>query len=255
MLCNCLPGGRATIVNPALQHFALVHQHQVRLAAAEDLQKHRLEIRADFLKGLQEHLAGLRVDPVDDLQQLHPGLGQVVVLFCQELMALLGLLVFLNGHQVDRADLVQPPLQGGNLFRDRRPVGRHPAGGHFLRRQGVDLGRAFLGQSDGDAFAADVVQGDLVFFADAVAEILDGHVLLGQFHLCGPAPLLEFGQAAPPPAQGLLRLGDLLLLPGFLPRQFRDLGVDLLALLAQRIHFPPGLRNLPRGPLVALGER
>ena len=95
-------------VNAALQHVVLVRQNQVRLAAAEDLDEHRAEIVADFLERLHEHLPRLHVDAVDDFEQLRLGRDQIVVLLGQELIALLGLLVFLDGHQIHRADFVEP---------------------------------------------------------------------------------------------------------------------------------------------------
>ena len=69
------------------------------------------EIVADFLERLHEHLPRLRVDAVDDFEQLRLGLDQIVVLLGQELMALLGFLVFLDGHQVHRAHFVDARLQ------------------------------------------------------------------------------------------------------------------------------------------------
>ena len=60
---------------------------------------------------------------------------QVVVLLGQELMALLGFLVFLDGHEVHRADLVEALLQRLDLLRDGVPIRAHAARGHFLRRQ------------------------------------------------------------------------------------------------------------------------
>ena len=44
----------------------------------------------------------------------------------------------------------------------------------------MDLGGAFVGEGDGDAFAADVIEVDVVFLLNALAQVLHGHVLLGQ---------------------------------------------------------------------------
>jgi hypothetical protein len=46
--------------------------------------------------------------------------------FGQKLMALLGLLVFLNGHEVDRADFIEPFLQRLDLLRDGVPIRAAP---------------------------------------------------------------------------------------------------------------------------------
>ena len=48
---------------------------------------------------------------------------------------------------------------------------------------------------DGDAFAADVVEVELIFLLDAFAQVLHGHVLLRQFDFDRAALLLDFGQA------------------------------------------------------------
>ena len=40
----------------------------------------------------------------------------------EELVALLGFLVFLDGHQIDRAHFVEPLLQRVDLLRHRRPI-------------------------------------------------------------------------------------------------------------------------------------
>ena len=108
-------------VNAAFEQVVLVHQHQVGFAAAEDLGEHGPEVVPDFLEGLPEHLAGLDVDAVDDFEQLRLGLDQVVVLLAEELVALLGFLVFLDGHQVHRPHLVDALLQAS------RPAGRPPS--------------------------------------------------------------------------------------------------------------------------------
>ena len=133
----------------------------------------------------------MRVDSVDDLQQLRFGLDKVITLFGQELIPLLGLLVLRDGHQVDRPHFINASLQCANVPPDFLPIGRHAALGHFFRRQRVDLGRAFVGQRDRDAFAANVVQIDLVLFADAVAQILHDHAFLRQFDFMRAALLLQ----------------------------------------------------------------
>ena len=121
MVCNCLPGRAGHDVDAALQHVVLVHQHQVGFAAAKDLGEHRAEVVADLLERLAEHLARLHVDAVDHFEQLRFGLNQVVVLLAEELVALLGFFVFLDGHQVHRPHLVDALLQRFDLLGDGRP--------------------------------------------------------------------------------------------------------------------------------------
>jgi hypothetical protein len=71
-------------------------------------------------------LPRLRVDAVDDFQQLRLGVHQVVVLLREELMALLGFLVFLNGHEIHRPHFVNLGLQAFHLLRDGVPVRAAP---------------------------------------------------------------------------------------------------------------------------------
>ena len=61
------------------------------------------------------------VDAVDHFQQLRLGLHEIVVLLAEELVALLGFLVFLDGHQVHRPHFVDALLQRLDLLRHRRP--------------------------------------------------------------------------------------------------------------------------------------
>ena len=127
------------------------------------------------------------------------------MLLAQELVALLGFLVFLDGHQVHRPHLVDALLQRLDLLRHGGPVGGRAGGGHFLRRHHVHLGRAFVGVGDGDALAANVVEVDVVFLLDPLAQVLHGHVLLRQLDIEGAALFLQLGQAPALLAQALPR--------------------------------------------------
>ena len=188
-----------------------IRQNQVRLAAAEDLGEHRAEILADFFKRFGEHLPRLHVDAVDDFQQLRLGLNQIVVLLGQKLITLLGFLVFLDGHEIHRADFVEPLLQGLNLLRDGVPIRGRACGGHFFRRHHMHLRRAFVGERDGDAFAANVVEGEVIFLLDPFAQVLDGHVFLRQFNIQGAALFLQLSQLSPLPAQVFFARNDIAL--------------------------------------------
>ena len=221
MVCNCLPGRPRHDLDAAFEQVVLVHQHQVGLAAAEDLGEHGAEVVPDLLEGLPEHLAGLDVDAVDDFEQLRLGRDQVVVLLAEELVALLGLLVFLDGHQVHRPHLVNALLQVLDLPGDGRPIGGGAGGGHFLGRHHVHLGRAFVGVGNGDALAANAVEADVVFLLDPLAQVLHRHVLLRQLHFEGAALLLQLGQPPALLAQTFLARGDVLVLGLLLRHQLR----------------------------------
>ena len=134
------------------------------------------------------------------------------------------------------------------------PVGRRAGGGHLLRRHDVHLGRAFVGEGDGDALAADVVQVDVVLLLDPLAQVLHGHVLLRQLDLEGAALLLQFGQAAALLAQGFLPRGDVRFLGLLLRQQLGGLRVHLLALVLQRLDPAAGFLDFGLGLLLAADE-
>jgi len=70
------------------------------------------------------------------------------------------------------------------------------SGGHFLGVHDVNAGGAFVGKGDGDALAADVIEIDMIFLLDAFAQVLDGHVLLGELDFEGAAAFLKGGEGA-----------------------------------------------------------
>ncbi len=61
------------------------------------------------------------------------GVDQIVVLLRQELMPLLGLLVFLDGDEIHRAHFVQLLLQRLDLLRDGVPIRAPRRSRPFLR--------------------------------------------------------------------------------------------------------------------------
>ena len=158
-------------------------------------------------------------------------------------MALLGFLVFLDGDEVHRPHLVDAlPATPRPAAATASQSVAAPAGGHFLGRQRLDLGRAFVGEGDGDALAADVVEVDVVFLLDALAQVLDGHVLLRQLDFEGAALLLAVrsgGGAAR--ASSSSRAAMSLVLRLLLRQQFGGLGVDLLAVVPQRLDLARGI--------------
>ena len=170
-------------VNAAFEHVAFVHQHQVGLPAPEHLHEHGAEIFPDFVERVGEHLLRLDVDAVDHFEQLLFRLDQIVILPGQKLVALFGLLVFVDGDEVDRPHFVDAFLQDGHLLRHGIPVGGSAAGGHLFGRERANPGRTFVGKCDGDALAANIVEVNLIFLLDPFPQVLHRHVFLRQFHL------------------------------------------------------------------------
>ncbi len=118
------------------------------------------------------------------------GLDQVVVLLAEELVALLGFLVFLDGHQVHRPHLINARLQRLDLLRHGAPIRRRARRGHLRRCQHVNPRRPLVRVGDRNALAADVVGTDMILLLDPLAQVLDRHVLLRQLDFERPALLL-----------------------------------------------------------------
>ena len=128
-----------------------------------------------------------------------------------------------------------------------------PAAAISSGRHHVHLGRAFVGEGDGDALAANVVEVHVVFLLDPLAQVLHGHVLLRQLDLEGAALLLQLGQDAALLAQAFLARRDVRVLGLLLRQQLGGLGVDLLAVVlraSQSGRATPGspTRPAPCGP-------
>ncbi len=87
-----------------------------RLTAAEKLGEHLLEIDLHLLEGLGEELLRGPVDLLDRLEDLVLGGEKVGLLAGEELVALLQLVVFGDGLQVDRPDrLERGPLDAASI--------------------------------------------------------------------------------------------------------------------------------------------
>ena len=111
-----------------------------------------------------------------------PGQGRHIA--GQELVALLGFLVFLNGDEVHGTDLIQPLLQRLDLQLNGRPVGSTPpAAISSAASASAPSSQALIRHRDGDAPAPDVVEVHMIFLLDPFPEILDGHVFLRQFDI------------------------------------------------------------------------
>ena len=224
-----LAGRAGHDVNAGLQHVVFVREDEVGFAAAEDLDKHVAEVVSDLDEGLHEHLLGLGVDAIDHLGQLALGFHQVVILRAEEGVALLCLLVLVDGHEVDRAHVVEPLLHGVDLFRRHLPVGACAGFSHLLRRERLDLRLALVRVGDGDALAADVVEVDEILVLNALAQVLHAHIFLRQFHIDGAALLLQGSHAGALAAQSFLARGHVGINLTLLGREPRGLGADDLA--------------------------
>ena len=111
--CGCLPGRAGVDLDAALERVGLVLERERRLAAAEKLGEHLLEVDLDLLEGLREELARGAVDFLDRLQDLILGREQVGLLAGEELVALLQLVVLGDGLEIDRPERVERgPLRG-----------------------------------------------------------------------------------------------------------------------------------------------
>ena len=182
-------------------------------------------------------------------------LDQIVILPGQKLVALFGLLVFVDGDEVDRPHFVDAFLQDGHLLRHGIPVSGSAAGGHLFGRERADPGRTFVGKCDGDALAANLVEVHLIFLLDPFPQVLHRHVFLRQFHLETAALILQFAQTPPLLAQVLLAHGDVARQGFPLRHQLRRLRAHLLAFVLQAAHRPARFFNLRLGLRLARGER
>ena len=106
-----LPGRTGQNINPAFKHIAVIDQRQIGFATPEDFHKQVAEVFTNLVEGFHKHLPGLGIDLIDHFQKLFFGLGQIVMLVSEELVPLLGFLVFIDRHQVDRTNLVQSFLE------------------------------------------------------------------------------------------------------------------------------------------------
>ena len=241
-------------VNAAFKQVILIHQHQVGLAPTKDFGEHHPEAVPDLLERVPEHLTGLNVDAVDDFEQLRLGLDQVVVLLAQELVALLGFLVFLDSDEVHRPHLVDALLQRLDLLGDGSPIRGGARGGHFIRRHYMHLRLALVGVGDGDALAANVVEVEMILLLDPLAQVLHGHVLLRQFDIEGSALFLQAGQTPALLAQAFLARGHVLVLGLLLRHQVRRLRIDLFAVMLEFLDQAARFLDLGLGPLLAANE-
>ena len=65
---------------------------------------------------------------------------------------------------------------------------------------------------DGEALAADVVEIEVIFRLHFLAQVLDGHVLLRQFHIKSAARVLDFRQPVALRTQRFVALRNLAIL-------------------------------------------
>ena len=120
-----------------------------------------------------------------------------------------------------------------DLLRDCGPIGRRPRSGHFFGCHHVNFRLTLIGKRYSDALAANVVELDVIFLLDALAQVLHGHVFLRQFDFQRPAFLLKLRQPPSLLAQSFFTRRDVCFLRLFLAQQFRRLPIHLLAFVLQ----------------------
>ena len=154
-------------IDACLEHILALSQLEIGATTAEHLGEHGLEVGSDLLEGLNEETLGLGVDAVDHFHQLALGLHQIIVLSLEEGMPLFGFLVLLDGHQVDRTNVIHLPLKGLNLGRHGVPIGRPALLIHDIHGHDLDLRQPIVGRQDAQSFGPDLFQGHLVLFLNA----------------------------------------------------------------------------------------
>ena len=89
-------------LDAGLQRIAVVHEHEIRAASAEEFGEHLLEIHADFFERLGEEFLRGPVDFRNHLEQFGLRVDEVGILFFKKNIPLLELVEFLNGVDIDR---------------------------------------------------------------------------------------------------------------------------------------------------------
>jgi hypothetical protein len=107
----------------------------------------------------------------------------------------------------------------------------------------VDFRGAFIGKSDRDAFAAHVIEAEMIFLLNPFPEVLGGHIFLGELDLERASLFLRSSQPAPVFAEPFLAGEHVGFLPLFLREPLRAPGVDLLALVTEVVDVAAGLDN------------
>ena len=158
---------------------------------------------------------------------------EVAVLLAEERVARLGLLVFLDGGVVHGPEVVELRLERRDLLGDFVPIRGHASVRHFVGRDGLDLRRALVGEGNGDALAADVVEDELILLLDALAEVLHLHRFLRQLDVDRATAALKLAELLAALAQAFFAQLDVTFLRGLLRAKLRDALADLLALVLE----------------------
>ena len=157
----------------------------------------------------------------------------------RKLIALLGFLVFLDRHQIHRPHFIDALLQRCDLLAQR--ASQSVAAPLAAISSGVSV-CTFAGPSsaigDRDAFAANVVEVEMIFLLDALAQVLHRHVLLRQFDFdrrsrCCCASVRSAALLAQIFLHAMMISSSCVCL---LANQVRDLCVDLIAIVLQRFN-------------------
>ena len=115
------------------------------------------------------------------------------------------------------------------------PIRGRAAARHFFGRQRFNFGRAFIGESDRDAFAADVVEIDLIFLLNALRAGFARPCFSARVRLRSCRVAAEVRSGGGVARADFLRAWQLPLpAPAFWPIKFRSLRVHLLAFVLKR---------------------
>ena len=106
-----LAGRPGDDLDAAVENIHAFFQHDVGLAAAEQIAEKLLKMPADRVQRFGEQPPAVGVDLVDDLFQRRLGVGQIVVLVGKRFVAGFQLFEFFQGLEVDVAEVVDLPPQ------------------------------------------------------------------------------------------------------------------------------------------------
>ena len=256
MLCNCLPGGRATMSMPLSSTSLSSTSSRSALPPPNTSVNMARKFSRIWLK------VAVNISRVWVLMRLMTssncvlGLHQVVVLFAEELVALLGFLVFLDGHQVHRPHLVQPLLQ-------RAPPGRPPRSSPWSPRRRPSPPASGSAPWAGPSSARVMVMHSLrtssrltwYFCWIRSRRFCTAMVFCASSTSRPPRCCCKLDQPAALLPQALLPGGDVQLLGLLLRHQPGRAGVDLLALVAQALDLAGGFLRSPPRPAPDARER
>ena len=176
------------------------------------------------------------------------------MLLAEELVALFGFFIFLDRDQIDRAHFLDASLKRLHFLGNGIPIRCGPGGGHLLGSHHVDFRRSLIREGDRDALAPDIGNVQLIFLPDAIAKVVDRHILLGEFDFDHTAFFLQGGKRAPLLAQHFLATAHLGILRLLVRHQRGDLFADLFPLMLQALDPHAGFLDFRFGLFLASHE-